>query len=311
MKRISIVTSCHNEEANVVELHRRVAAVMSALPYDYEHICVDNHSTDGTLPKLRALAATDARLKVIVNARNFGHIRSPYHGLLQASGDAVVIIASDLQDPPELIADLVAKWEEGFKTVMLVKSASEESRLMFAVRRAYYWVIAKISDVSLVPNATGSGLFDRAVVDILRGLHDPYPYLRGLVCEIGFPIATVPFRQPRRRRGISKNNLFTLYDVAMLGVTSHSKAPLRLMTMLGFLFAVLSFMAATGFLVAKLLFWDTFQLGLAPLLIGLFFFMAVQMFSIGLLGEYIGAVLTQVRNVPHVVESERINLDPP
>jgi len=309
MKRISIVTPCYNEEGNIEELHRRIAAVMSALPYDYEHLCIDNHSIDGTVAKLRALAATDPRLKVIVNARNFGHIRSPYHGLLQASGDAVVIIASDLQDPPELIPELVAKWEAGFKTVLLVKPESEESRLMFAIRRIYYGIIAKISDVPLVPNATGAGLFDRAVVDILRGLREPYPYLRGLVCEIGFPIATVPFLQPRRRRGISKNNFYTLYDIAMLGVTSHSKVPLRLMTMFGFLFSLLSFMVAMGFFVAKLLFWDYFQLGLAPLLIGLFFFMAVQMFFIGLLGEYIGAVLTQVRNVPHVIEAERINFN--
>jgi glycosyltransferase involved in cell wall biosynthesis len=311
MKRVSIVTPCFNEEGNIEELHRRVATVMSALPYDYEHLCIDNHSSDGTVAKLRALATQDPRLKVIVNARNFGHIRSPYHALLQATGDAVVIIASDLQDPPELIPELIARWEAGFKTVLLVKPESEESRVMFAIRRLYYGIIAKISDVPLVPNATGAGLFDREVVEILRALRDPYPYLRGLVCEIGFPIATVPFRQPRRRRGLSKNNFYTLYDIAMLGVTSHSKVPLRLMTMFGFLFSVLSFVAAMGFLVAKLLFWDYFQLGLAPLLIGLFFFMAVQMFFIGLLGEYIGAVLTHVRNVPHVIEAERINSEIP
>jgi glycosyltransferase involved in cell wall biosynthesis len=309
MKRISIVTPCFNEEANIEELYRRIAAVMSTLPYDYEHLCIDNHSTDSTVSKLRSIAQTDTRLKVIVNARNFGHIRSPYHGLMQASGDAVIIIASDLQDPPELIPELIAKWEAGFKTVLLVKPESEESRLMFTIRRIYYRIIAKISDVPLVPNATGAGLFDVAIVDILRGLKDPYPYLRGLVCEIGFPIATVPFRQPRRRRGLSKNNFYTLYDIAMLGVTSHSKVPLRLMTMLGFLFSVLSFMVAMGFLVAKLVFWDYFQLGLAPLLIGLFFFMAVQMFFIGLLGEYIGTVLTHVRNLPHVTEMERINFE--
>lgn len=309
MKRISIVTPCFNEEGNIEELHRRVAAVMARLPYDYEHLCIDNRSTDRTVAKLRALAEQDSHLKVIINARNFGHIRSPYHGLLAASGDAVVIIASDLQDPPELIPELIAKWEGGFKTVLLVKPESKESRAMFAIRRLYYGIIARISDVPLVPNATGAGLFDRSVVDILRGLRDPYPYLRGLVCEIGFPIATVPFTQPRRLHGVSKNNFYALYDVAMLGVTSHSKVPLRLMTMFGFLFSVLSFMVAMGFLVAKLLFWDFFQLGLAPLLIGLFFFMAVQMFFIGLLGEYIGAVLTHVRNVPHVIEAERINFD--
>jgi glycosyltransferase involved in cell wall biosynthesis len=307
MKLISIVTPCFNEEANIEELHRRIAAVMSTLPYEYEHLCIDNHSTDGTVAKLRTLAATDPRLKVIVNARNFGHIRSPYHGLLQSSGDAAVMIASDLQDPPELIPELIEKWEAGFKTVLLVKPESEESRLMFAIRRIYYGIIAKISDVPLVPNATGAGLFDRVIVNILRTLRDPYPYLRGLVCEIGFPIATVSFRQPRRRRGLSKNNFYTLYDMAMLGITSHSKVPLRIMTMLGFIFSMLSIMVAMAFLVAKLIFWDHFQLGLAPLLIGLFFFMGVQMFFVGLLSEYVGAVLTHVRNLPHVTEAERIN----
>ena len=311
MKIISIVTPCFNEEANIEELHRRIATVMSALPYDYEHLIIDNCSTDGTIEKLRSLAAKDSRVKVIINARNFGHIRSPYHGLMQASGDAVVIIASDLQDPPELIPELINKWEAGFKTVLLVKPASEESRVMFSIRYLYYRIISKISDVSLVPNATGAGLFDREVVEVLRALRDPYPYLRGLVCEIGFKIATVSFKQPRRRRGFSKNNFYTLYDIAMLGVTSHSKVPLRVMTMAGFIFAVLSFIAALCFLVAKLMFWDYFQFGLAPLLIGLFFFMAMQMFFIGVIGEYIGAVLTHVRNVPHVIESGRINLDPP
>jgi glycosyltransferase involved in cell wall biosynthesis len=309
MKRVSIVTPCFNEEGNIEEVSRRISAVMAALPYDYEHICIDNCSTDGTAAKLRGLAAHDPRLKVIINTRNFGHVRSPYYGLLQGSGDAVIVIASDLQDPPELIPELLEKWEQGFKTVFLVKPRSEESRAMFSVRRVYYGIISRISDVPLVPNATGSGLYDRKVVDILKQLRDPYPYVRGLVAEIGFPIATVPFKQPRRRRGISKNNFYALYDIAMLGVTSHSKVPLRLMTMFGFLFSVLSFMVAMGFFVAKLLFWDYFQLGLAPLLIGLFFFMAVQMFFIGLLGEYIGAVLTHVRGVPHVFESERINFE--
>jgi glycosyltransferase involved in cell wall biosynthesis len=307
MKLVSIVTPCFNEEENIEELHRRVAEVMSALPYDYEHICIDNRSTDGTVAKLRKLAEVDTRLKVIVNSRNFGHIRSPFHGLLQGGGDAVIIIASDLQDPPELIPELLTEWEKGFKTVLLVKPQSEESPVMFAIRRLYYGIISKISDVPLVPNATGAGLYDRKIVDALRQLRDPYPYVRGLVAEIGFPIATVPFRQPRRRRGISKNNFYTLYDIAMLGITSHSKVPLRLMTMFGFLFSILSFGVAIGFLIAKLVFWDQFQLGLAPLLIGLFFFMAVQMFFIGLLGEYIGAVLTHVRGVPHVFEAERIN----
>jgi glycosyltransferase involved in cell wall biosynthesis len=308
-KLISIVTPCYNEEDNVDELCQRVSEVMATLPYRYEHICIDNHSTDGTVEKLKAIAARDNKVKIIVNARNFGHIRSPYHALLQANGDAAVLIAADLQDPPEMIREFVEKWEAGYKTVMAVKPESEESALMFRIRKLYYKTVTRISEVPLVQNATGAGLFDRAVLDVLRNLKDPYPYFRGLVCEIGFPIATVPFKQPRRARGVTKNNFYTLYDIAMLGITNHSKVPLRLMTMAGFGLAIVSLFLTFGFFVAKLLFWNSFELGIAPVLIGLFFFGAVQMFFIGLLGEYIGAIHTQVRNMPHVIELERINFD--
>lgn len=308
-KLLSIVTPCFNEEANVEELAARVAAAMAGLPYDYEHIFIDNHSTDGTVALIKRIAAADPRVKLIVNARNFGHIRSPYHGVLQSSGDACVLIASDLQDPPEMIAEFVAKWEEGFKTVLATKPESEESPLMYAVRSAYYRLITRISDVPLVRNATGAGLFDRAVVDILRRVDDPYPYFRGLVCEIGFPIACVPFKQPKRKRGITKNNFYTLYDIAMLGITNHSKVPLRLMALGGFALAILSMAVAMFFLVAKLLFWTSFSLGIAPILIGMFFFASVQMLFIGLLGEYIGAIYTRVRRLPLVVELERVNFN--
>lgn len=308
-KLISIVTPCYNEEANIDELYQRIVEVMSRLDYDYEHIFIDNCSTDNSHAKLRALAAQDKRVKLIFNARNFGHIRSPYHALLQANGDAAVLIASDLQDPPEMIEEFVKKWEEGFKTVMAVKPESEESRLMFLMRRAYYRFVTRISEVPLVQNATGAGLFDRAVLDILKKIDDPYPYFRGLLCEIGFPIATVPFKQPRRQRGITKNNFYTLYDIAMLGITNHSKVPLRLMVMGGALLAGLSLLAAFGFLVAKLVFWNSFQIGIAPLLISLFFFSSVQILFLGMLGEYLGSVHTQMRNMPLVVEAERVNFD--
>lgn len=308
-KLISIVTPCYNEEANIDELHQRIVEVMSRLDYDYEHIFIDNCSTDNSIVKLRALAAQDNRVKLILNARNFGHIRSPYHALLQARGDAAVLIASDLQDPPEMIEEFVKKWEEGFKTVMAVKPESEESRLMFIARRAYYRFVTRISEVPLVQNATGAGLFDRAVLDILRKIDDPYPYFRGLLCEIGFPIATVPFKQPRRLRGITSNNFYTLYDIAMLGITNHSKVPLRLMVMGGALLAGLSLLAAFGFLIAKLVFWNSFQMGIAPLLISLFFFSSVQILFLGMLGEYLGSVHTKIRNMPLVVESERVNFD--
>ena len=310
-KLISIVTPCYNEEDNVVELHQRVAKVMAALPYDYEHIYIDNHSTDETVSKVREIAAHDHRVKLIVNTRNFGHIRSPYYGILQSSGDACVLITSDLQDPPEMIVDFIKRWEEGYKTVLATKLQSEESSLMFFIRKIYYKFITGISEVPLVRNATGAGLFDKAVVDILRKIQDPYPYFRGLVCEIGYPIALVPFKQPSRKKGITKNNFYTLYDIAMLGITNHSKVPLRLMTIAGFGLSLVSLFVAFSFLVAKLVFWDSFQLGMAPILIGMFFFAAVQMFFIGLLGEYVGAIYTYVRKLPLVVESERLNFDFP
>lgn len=306
-KLISIVTPCYNEEDNIDELYRRIVVVMSALPYDYEHICIDNASTDNTVKKIKNIAAQDKRVKLIVNARNFGHIKSPYYAILQSRGDACILIASDLQDPPEMITDFIRKWEEGFKTVLAVKPESEESSAMFFLRKIYYRFITRISEVPLVQNATGAGLFDRVVVDILRNINDSYPYFRGLLCEIGFPIATVPFKQPRRQRGVTKNNFYTLYDIAMLGITNHSKVPLRLMAMGGFLLSILSLFAAIGFLVAKLLFWNYFQIGISPILIGIFFFGAVQMFSIGLLGEYIASIHTQVRKMPLVIEVERIN----
>lgn len=308
-KLLSIVTPCFNEEANVQELYERVSATMAQLPYDYEHICIDNHSTDNTVPLLKELAARDSRLKIIVNARNFGHIRSPYHAILQSRGDACVLIASDLQDPPEMILDFVKKWEQGFKTVLAVKPESDESSIMFGLRKIYYRLITRISEVPLVQNATGAGLFDRQVVEILRKIKDPYPYFRGLLCEIGFPIATVPFKQPRRQRGVTKNNFYTLYDIGMLGITNHSKVPLRLMAISGFILAILSLLVALLFLVAKLAFWDSFQMGTAPIVIGVFFFGAMQAFFLGLVGEYIGSIHTQVRNLPLVTELERINFD--
>lgn len=306
-KKISIVTPCFNEEENVEELYGRIAAVMATLPYDYEHLYIDNASTDNTVNIIKQLAASDKHVKLIVNARNFGHIKSPYYGVLQSSGDACILIASDLQDPPEMIAEFTKKWEEGYKTVLAVKPESEESSFVFFLRNTYYRFITGISEVPLIKNATGAGLFDRKVVNILRDIEDPYPYFRGLLCEIGFPIVTVPFKQPRRQRGITKNNFYTLYDLAMLGITNHSKIPLRLMAMSGFLLSFLSLLVAFVFFIAKLLYWNSFQLGAAPMLIGIFFFGAIQAFFIGVLGEYVASIHTQVRKMPLVVEIERVN----
>ncbi len=311
-KLISVVTPCYNEEENLRELHARICAVFAELPgYDYEHILIDNASTDRTPDVLRELARADRRVKVIVNTRNFGHIRSPYHGLLQGRGDATILMASDLQDPPELIPEFVAKWEAGAKVVMAVKAQSHESAAMFAIRKFYYSLSDRLSDIRLVPNFTGTGLYDRAVIDELKRIDDPYPYFRGLIADLGYPSAQVLFTQPRRKRGITKNNFLTLYDMAMLGVTSHSKLPLRLATMMGFALSAVSLLIALGYLIAKLVFWSQFAFGTAPILIGFFFFMSVQLFFIGVIGEYVGSIHTQVLRRPHVVEKERLNFDSP
>ena len=308
-KLISVVTPCFNEEENVAELCERIRSTMGILPYEYEHILIDNHSTDQTVPIIKKIAANDHRVKLIVNARNFGHIRSPYYGMLQSRGDACILIASDLQDPPEIITEFIYRWEDGYKTVLAVKPEAEESGAMFLTRKLYYHFVSKISEVQLVKNATGAGLFDKSVIEILKKIQDPYPYFRGLVCEIGFPVAIVPFKQPRRARGITKNNFYTLFDIAMLGITNHSKMPLRIMTIGGFALALISLFAAFVFLIAKILYWKQFTLGIAPLLVGTFLFFGIQLFFLGIMGEYIGAIHTQVRNMPLVIELERVNFD--
>ncbi len=308
MKKLSIVSGCFNEAGNVEDLVARVTKVMESLPqYDYEQIIIDNASTDGTPDILRRLASGNPRLKVILNARNFGHIRSPYHGLLQSSGDAIIYVASDLQEPPELIPDFVRKWEEGAKAVVAIKESSDESPLFFAIRRLYYRLVEGLAEVRTIQNFTGFGLYDRAIIEYCRKVADPYPYFRGQISEIGLPIAKLSYHQPARKRGITKNNFFTLYDLAMLGITNFSKVPLRLAAMLGFSMAILSLVVALVYLIYKLVFWYSLPVGTAPLVIGLFFFASVQLFFIGILGEYIGAIHTQVLKRPLVVEKERIN----
>jgi glycosyltransferase involved in cell wall biosynthesis len=311
MPLISIVTPCFNEEENVDELHRRIAAQFAGIPdCDYEHIFIDNASTDGTVAAIRRIASADSHVKAIVNSRNFGHIRSPMHALLQAKGDAVITMASDLQDPPGLIPAFIAKWREGFRVVVGVNPQSMETPLMSFVRRSYYRTIGQIADVRLIPNFTGFGLYDRSVVEIARRYDDPYPYFRGMVADIGFPHAEIPYEKPRRLRGITKNNFYTLYDLAMLGITSHSNLPLRLATMAGFSLSLISLLIALAYLVLKLVYWDRFGMGMAPVLIGMFFLASVQLFFIGILGEYIASIHTQVQKRPLVVERERINFDP-
>jgi len=309
-KLISIVTPCYNEEENVEDLHIQITQIMSELSgYEFEHIYIDNASTDRTIPILRRLAAADKRVKVIINARNFGHIRSPYYGLLQASGDAVILMVSDFQDPPYLIKEYIEKWEKGYKVVMGVKSRSKESWFLFVLRTLYYRILRKLSDIRLVENFTGFGLYDRRVVEVLRKIDDPYPYLRGLVADIGFDAAKIEFLQPARKRGITKNNFYTLFDIAMLGLTNNTKVPLRLAIMFGFLVASISFAVGLFYLLYKLFNWQSFEVGLAPLVVGLSFLGGVQLIFLGIIGEYIGAIYTQVLHRPLVIEKERINFD--
>ena len=305
---ISVVTPCYNEEGNAREMYEAIKAIFAVRPqYRYEHIFIDNGSKDGTARILRQLAASDPNVKVILNTRNFGHVRSGYYALLQARGDAVIALACDFQDPPELIPDFLAKWEFGSKVVLGVKESAEESGVFYAIRERYYRTLASISDIELVKQSTGFGCFDQAVIEALRRIDDPYPYFRGLIAEIGFEPAIVTYRQPARKRGISSQNFYTLYDLAFLGVVNHSKVPLRLATMSGFALAAISLLVALGYLMAKLLFWNQFSLGIAPILIGFFFLTSVQLFFIGIVGEYIGSIYTQVRHHPHVFEKERIN----
>jgi len=310
MKSISILTPCYNEEANVEEVYRRVRNVMAQLGrYRYEHLFIDNCSTDRTVEILKRIAATDDNVKLIVNARNFGHIRSPMHALYNVSGDATIGIVADLQDPPEMIPGLIEEWENGYYMVLMVKRTSEENALMFWIRKKYYRLVNRLSSIETFENFTGFGLFDRKVIEAVKSFNDPYPYFRGMIAEIGLPYKTIPYDQPRRKRGFTKNNFYSLYDMAMLGITNLSKVPLRLVTFSGFVGAALSTMAGFGYLIYKLLFWNRFSVGIAPLVIGIFFFSSVQLISVGIIGEYIGSIHTYVQKRPLVVERERVNFE--
>ena len=311
MPFVSVVSGCYNEEENVRELYERVCRVFQDdLPdYAFELIFIDNASEDRTVAILKEIARADRRVKIIVNNRNFGHVRSGYHALLQARGEAIVAMASDLQDPPELIPQFLRKWQEGYKVVLAQKCGSAESPVFFMVRKLYYYIVSRLSETPLVKDVTGFGVYDRKVIEDIRQIGDPYPYFRGLICDLGYQRALIPFTQPVRKRGLTKNNFYTLYDLAILGITNHSKVPLRIATFSGFCLGALSFVVALAYLIYKLVLWNSFQLGTAPVVIGMFFFAAVQLFFIGILGEYIGSIHTQVLKRPPVVEKERINFE--
>lgn len=308
-KLITILTPCYNEEPNVREIHRRLMEVAAGLPeYRFEHLFIDNASTDRTVAILRQMAAEDPTVKVIVNARNVGPDRSGMHGLLQAPGDAVGSLVADLQDPPELFVEMIREWEKGFPIVAAVKNSSDESGLMYNIRTAYYRLVARLTNVRILEHFTGFGLYDRSVVELIRTkFPDPYPYFRGMIAEIGLPVAKVHYNQRRRERGITKNNFYALYDFAMLGITNLSKVPLRMVILAGFLCAFASFVVGMFYLIYKLIFWSHFTVGVAPVVLGLFFLGSIQLIALGIIGEYVGSIHTLVLNRPLVTEKERIN----
>jgi len=306
-KKISIVTPAFNEELNIEKLCVLISEEMKKLNYEYEHIVIDNSSTDTTVSILRKIAVVDKNLKVIINSRNFGHIKSPVHGILQANGDCVILMTSDFQDPVSLIPTYIKEWENGHKVVMAQKISSEENIKMSYIRKLFYKTVKHISEVPLLTNTTGTGLFDRKIIEEIRSINDPYPYFRGLISEITDEIKLIPFHQPKRFKGKSKNNFYTLYDIGVLGIVKHSKLPLRIVTLIGVVASILSFIVAAVFFFRKLFNWESFTVGVAPLIIGFFLIASIQIFLLGFIGEYVMSILTQTRKLPLVIEKERIN----
>ena len=311
MKKISVLIPCYNEAENVGPISRAVTEILEKeLPqYDYELVFIDNDSTDGTRDIIRGLCADNPRIKAILNARNFGQFNSPYYGMLQVTGDCVIEMVADFQDPVEMIPKYIHEWEKGYKIVIGIKTSSKENRLMYWLRSCYYKTIKKLSDVEQIEHFTGSGLYDREFIEVLRNLDDPTPFLRGIVAELGYRRKEIPYEQPRRRAGKTHNNFYRPYDAAMLSVTSYTKAGLRLATIFGSICAVVSMLIAMVYLVMKLIWWDRFPAGMAPMLIGMLFLGSVQLFFIGFLGEYIMSINQRVMKRPLVIEEERINFN--
>lgn len=310
---LSIVTGCYNEQDNVQPLYERIFSVLRPFEekYRFELIFIDNRSQDATVERITSICGQDPRVKLIINARNFGHVRSPFHALLQAQGNAVISMASDLEDPPELIPRFIEAWELGASVVAGVYENQVSAGLLNLCRKAYYRIIAAVAEAKPIQAFTGFGLYDRRVVELLRQTGGPYPYVRGLVSEFGLPISTIPFTKAKRQSGVTKNNFLTLIDISILGLTSMSRAPVRIATLMGAILSLLGFLLAFSYLLAKLIFWEQFPLGQAPLLIGIFLFGSVQILIAGLIGEYIASLHQRAQNIPHVVELRRVNFDSP
>lgn len=311
VKKISVMIPCYNEEENVVPMSEAVAGLFEGelAGYDYELLFIDNSSTDNTRKLLREICAANKKVKAIFNAKNFGQFNSPFYGMLQTTGDCTVTMVCDFQDPVELIPQYVGEWENGYKIVIGIKTSSRENPVMYRLRGLYYRLIRRFSDVEQIEHFTGSGLYDRSFVEILRNLKDPTPFMRGLVAELGYRRKEIPYEQPRRRAGKTHNNFYTLYDAAMLSITSYTKIGLRLCTFLGILCGIASVATGLVYLVRKLMCWESFAAGMAPVLIGMFFLGALQLFFIGFIGEYILSINQRVMNRPLVIEEERINFD--
>ena len=305
--KISIVTPTFNEVENIEKLYSEIKNEFAKIGCNYEHIIIDNNSNDGTINKVKKLASNDKNLKLIINSKNYGHIRSPFYGLLQSSGDASILMAADFQDPIELIPKYIDEWKKGSKIVLGEKISSDENQIKFSIRKLFYNFLNKISDFKLTKNTTGSGIFDKSIIEKLKKINDPYPYFRGLINELGVEIKTIKFNQPLRKFGKTKNNISTLYDIGILGIVKHSRKPLRFMVLLGFASSIISFLVGVFYLIYKLLFWDSFTLGLAPIIIGIFIVSSIQITLLGLVGEYVGIILLHQRNLPLVIEKERIN----
>ncbi len=313
MKKVSILIPCYNEEDNVIPMSEAIVNLFTTqlTQYDYELVFIDNDSKDTTRPKLRKICEKNPHIKAIFNAKNFGQFNSPYYGILQTTGDCTISMVCDFQDPIELIPRYLEEWEKGYKIVIGIKTSSKENKLVYGLRTLYYKIIKKFSDVEQIEHFTGSGLYDKEFVQVLRDLKDPTPFLRGIVAELGYKRKEIPYEQPKRRAGKTHNNFFTLYDAAMLSITSYTKVGLRACTFLGMICGIISALIGLIYLILKLLFWNRFAAGMAPILIGMFFLGSLQLFFIGFIGEYISSINRRVMNRPLVVEEERINFDKP